>query len=155
VTVGAQQEVVLGQAEVLLTAAIEQARQRALPLLGIGGAAVPGIVDGERGIVIRVPALGWKELALKPLWEARFGLPVLVENRARAAAIAEQLHGAAQGVKDFVYVSLGTDVGSSVDVAVVVDGLPCRSADAAPAPRYLACSSPWPASLTGTQSPAP
>jgi glucokinase len=84
----APQAAILGQAEALLAAAIEQARQRALPLLGIG-AAVPGVVDRERGIVIRVPALGWRDLALKPLWEARFRLPVIVENKARAAAIAE------------------------------------------------------------------
>ncbi len=127
VTVGSRPEVVLGQAEALLVAATEQARQRALPLLGIG-AAVPGVVDIERGIVIRVPALGWRDLALKPLWEARFGLPVIIENKARAAVIAEQLHGAAQGIQNFVYVSLGTDVGSSVDVAVVINGLPYRGA---------------------------
>ena len=89
---------------------------------------MPGVVDSERGIVIRVPALEWRDLALKPLWEARFGLQVVVENKARTAAIAEQLHGAAQGIKNFVYVSLGTDVGSSVDVAVVVNGLPYRGA---------------------------
>ena len=123
----AQQAAILGQAEALLAAAIEQARQHALPLHGIG-AAVPGVVDNERGIVIRVPALGWRDVALKPLWEARFGLRVIIENKARAAAFAEQLHGVAQGIKNFVYVGIGTGVGSSVDVAVVVNGIPYRGA---------------------------
>lgn len=55
-------------------------------------------------------------------------MPVIIENKPRAAAIAEQFHGAAQGIKNFVYVSLGTDVGSSVDVAVVANGVPYRGA---------------------------
>jgi predicted NBD/HSP70 family sugar kinase len=50
----------------------------------------------------------------------------MVENKARAAAMAEALHGAAQSAKNFVYVSMGTDLGSSVDAAVVINGLPYR-----------------------------
>jgi len=96
-------------------------------LLGIG-VAVPGTVDTERGVVTRAPALDWQELALRSQWEALFGLPVIVENKARAAATAELLHGAAHGVQNFVYVSIGTDVGSSIDVAVVVEGSPYRGA---------------------------
>jgi len=124
---GSPEDVILGQAQDLLDAAIKRAHQDELPLLGIG-VAVPGIVDTERGVVTRAPALGWSELDLKSLWEKHFRLPVIVENKARAAAIAELLHGAAHGVQNFVYVSIGTDVGSSIDVAVVVDGLPHRGA---------------------------
>ncbi len=120
-----QQGAILAQSEALLAAAIAQAHQHGLPLLGIG-VAVPGAVDTERGVVTHVPALGWRDLALKPLWEARFGLPVIVENKARAAAIAELLHGAAQAVQNFIYVSIGTDVESSMDVAVVINGVPYR-----------------------------
>lgn len=124
---GAPQDVILGRSQTLVGAAIERARQDALPLLGLG-VAVPGAVDTERGVVTRAPALGWRDLALKALWEAHFRLPVIVENKARAAATAEMLHGAARGVQNFVYVSIGTDVGSSVDVAVVINGVPYRGA---------------------------
>lgn len=123
----APQDVILGHAQILIAAAIERAHQDALPLLGIG-VAVPGTVDTERGVVTRAPALDWQELALRSQWEALFGLPVIVENKARAAATAELLHGAAHGVQNFVYVSIGTDVGSSIDVAVVVGGSPYRGA---------------------------
>lgn len=122
-----QQEMLLAQAEALVVPAIQQAQAHDLPLLGIG-VAVPGAVDTDRGVVTHVPALGWRDLALQALWEARFGLPVIVENKARAAATAELLHGAAQAVQNFVYVSIGTDVGSSVDVAVVINGVPYRGA---------------------------
>ncbi len=122
-----EQEAILGQAEALLAAAIEQAHLRALPLLGIGVAA-PGMVDSERGMIIRASALGWKDTLLKPRWETRFSLPVMVENKARSAAMTEALRGAARGVKDFVYVSMGTDIGSSLDAAVMIDGALFRGA---------------------------
>jgi predicted NBD/HSP70 family sugar kinase len=127
IPLGCQQEVALKQAEVLLAEAITQAQERALPLLGIG-VAVPGWVDSQRGIIIRSATLGWTNLALQSRWEASFSLPVIIENKARAAAMNEALLGAGQGVKNFVYVSIGTDLGSSVDVAVVVNGLPYRGA---------------------------
>jgi predicted NBD/HSP70 family sugar kinase len=127
ILLGSPQEVVLEQAEALLNAATAQAKQRALPLLGIG-VAVPGWVDSARGVITCSTTLGWTDVALQSLWETRFALPVMVENKARAAAMAEALHGAAQGVKNFVFVSIGTDPGSSVDVAVVVNGIPFRGA---------------------------
>jgi predicted NBD/HSP70 family sugar kinase len=127
IALGAPQEVVLELAEGLLTPAIEQAKQSGLPLLGIGVAA-PGLVDSDRGVVLSAPTLGWKEISLRARWESRFRLPVIMENKARAAAMAEAFHGAARGVKDFVYVSIGTDIGSTVDAAVVIDGIPFRGA---------------------------
>jgi glucokinase len=48
---------------------------------------------------------------------------VIVANKARAAAMAEALHGSARGVANFVYVSLGTGVGLSVEAAVVIEGI--------------------------------
>jgi len=123
---GCPQEEVLRQAEALLAAAIEQAQSRGLPLLGLG-VAVPGIVDSEGGQIISAPALGWRNTSLRQ-WETRFGLPVIVENKARSGAMAEALRGAARGIRTFVYISIGTDVGSSVDAAVVIDGALYRGA---------------------------
>lgn len=123
----AKEEAMLSQADSLLASAIENAQQRALPLLGIGVAA-PGMVDTEHGMVIHASSLGWKDTALKTRWESRFLLPVIVENKARSAAMTEALRGAARGVRNFVYISIGTDVGSSLDVAVMIDGMLFRGA---------------------------
>jgi hypothetical protein len=57
-----EQETVLGEAEALLTAAIEQAQQRELSLLGIGVAA-PGSVDSDHGMILSASALGWRDTA--------------------------------------------------------------------------------------------
>ncbi len=125
--VGSDLEAILAQTEALIAEAIDQAQERDIPPLGIG-VGVPGIVDpGPQGLV-NAPALGWKELALRQFLEQRFALPVILENKARAAAMAELLSGNAQGVASFVYVSIGTDVGASVDAAVVTDGYPHRGA---------------------------
>lgn len=125
--VGSDQETVLGQAEALIAEAIDQAQERGIPILGIG-VGVPGIIQpGPHGLV-SAPALGWRELAVKQFFEQRFALPVIVENKARAAAMAEHLNGAAQGVANFIYVSVGTDAGATIEAAVVNDGTPQRGA---------------------------
>lgn len=127
IDVGGNQETILAQAEMLIAEAVDRARERGIPLLGIG-VAVPGLVDPGPESLVSAPALGWKEVPLKQIWEQRFALPVFVENKARAAAVAEALDGAARDAKSFIYVSVGTDVGSSVQAAVVSDGLLYRGA---------------------------
>ena len=127
IAVGSSQEAVLTHTETLIAEAIDQARARDIPLLGIG-VGVPGIVDPGPASLVSSPALGWKEVPLKQIWEECYSLPVIVENRARAAAMAEGLSGSARGATSFVYVSIGTDVRSSVEAAVVTDGVPQRGA---------------------------
>lgn len=123
IDIGSAQEVVLAQAEDLISEAIDEARARAIPLLGIG-VGVPGVVNH----CVSAKSLGWKEVPLKQILETRFSLPVIVDNKARAAAMAESLHGSAQDATSFVYISIGTDVHSSVQAAVVTDGFLYRGA---------------------------
>ena len=52
----------------------------------------------------------------------RLGLPLLLENDARAAAIAEWDCGAGRGVRDMAMVTLGTGIGT----AVICGGVPLR-----------------------------
>ena len=123
--VGSSQKAVLAQAETLIAEAIQQARDYGIPLLGIG-VGIPGIVyPGEDGRV-DAPALGWKEVHLKQIWEQRFSLTVSVENKARAAAMAESINGNAQNADSFIYVNIGTDVRSSVEAAMINEGSPYR-----------------------------
>lgn len=127
IAVGSSQAAVLAHTEALIAEAIDQAGARDIPLLGIG-VGVPGIVDPGPASLVSSPALGWKEVPLKQIWEESYSLPVIVENRARAAAMAESLSGSARDAASFVYVSIGTDVRSSIEAAAVVDGLPQRGA---------------------------
>jgi N-acetylglucosamine repressor len=118
---GSSQAAVLSLGEALIIDAIAQAKQRDLPLLGVG-VSLPGAVDTEQATVIDSPALGWRNVALRELWERRFAFSVRVENKARAAALAESMRGAAQGAQNFIYLTIGTDVHASVDTAVMING---------------------------------
>lgn len=78
------------------------------------GVSVPGLIRRETGEVAVSPNLGWKNLPLKSLLEAKLGLPVFVENDANAAAFSELWYGPLDEikVKTLLYI-------------LVVDGLGC------------------------------
>jgi glucokinase len=61
------------------------------------GVAVPGIVDDEAGVCRMSVNLGWREVRVRALLEARTGLPVALTHDVRAGAVAEQLTGAGAG----------------------------------------------------------
>lgn len=125
--VGSDQQTVLMQAEALIVEAIARAHELASPLLGIG-AAVPGNVTLGPNSLVTSHTLGWKDVPLERIWTQRFSMPVMVDNKARAAATVEALNGSARDVESFVYVSLGTDVGSSVEAAVISNNQGYRGA---------------------------
>lgn len=87
------------------------------------GIGVPGVVDPSTRIVQHPPNLrGWEDVDLlnyvyhSPLHNP--SVPVYVENDANCGAIAELHAGAGRGLKEFVYVTLGTGIGGGL----VVDG---------------------------------
>jgi glucokinase len=97
-----------------LSAMLDEAREgKALDGIAI---ATPGPFDRERGMTLRPPNLppAWQQLALSDALSARYGCPVLVENDANCAALAETLHGAAAGMAHVVYYTVSTGVGSGV-----------------------------------------
>lgn len=80
---------------------------------GIGCGAPNG--NYYTGTVEYAPNLPWKGIIpLARLLEEKFGVPVMVTNDANAAAIGEMMYGAAQGMKDFIMITLGTGVGSGI-----------------------------------------
>ncbi len=48
---------------------------------------------------------------------ALYGIPVVLNNDANAAAIGEMRYGAAKGIKDFIEITLGTGLGSGIVTA--------------------------------------
>jgi glucokinase len=78
-------------------------------------AGVPGVTNVDKGIVIATSYLmGWRDVPLRALLEARFGIPAAIENDVNTAAIAESQSGAARGIKDFVFLALGTGIGAGI-----------------------------------------
>jgi len=88
------------------------------------GVNVPGIVDEERGRVIRsanLPHFDGVELSSE--LELATGVPARVLNDGRAAAAAEARWGAGRGHRDVFSIALGTGIaGAHVSDGVVVAG---------------------------------
>ena len=84
---------------------------------GIGIGAPNG--NYYTGEIINPPNLPWGPvipLAHK-VSKAFDGIPVAVTNDANAAALGEMTYGAARGMKDFIMITLGTGVGSGLEVS--------------------------------------
>ncbi|HXG41699.1 MAG TPA: ROK family protein [Dehalococcoidia bacterium] len=107
-------ETVLRQIEGSLRAALAGAGLTPRDLNGVGIAS-PGPLDLAQGVVVNPPNLpGWGEFPLRRLMEERLGLPVTLENDATAAAIGEHAFGAGKGVRDMVFVTVGTGIGGGI-----------------------------------------
>jgi glucokinase len=78
--------------------------------------ATPGPFDREHGATLDPPNVpnAWLDLPLRDELQARYGCPVVVENDANCAALAEALHGAAAGLRHVVYYTVSTGIGSGV-----------------------------------------
>ena len=83
--------------------------------IGIG---IPGILDPRTGIVPFCTNLGWNRVPLIEEMHKYIDKPVLVDNDATVAALAESVAGACAGVKNSVFLTLGTGVGGGI----VLDG---------------------------------
>ena len=83
------------------------------------GIALPGTVDPARGTVESAANLpGWGAVPIVEIMSGGNRLPVAIENDANAGAVGEGWLGAARGLKDFVFIALGTGIGAGV----VLDG---------------------------------
>src|SRR3954470_11372681 len=80
---------------------------------GIGIGAPNG--NPFSGTIEYAPNLRWKGvIPLCDLVTAKFKMPSIINNDAKAAAIGEMTYGAARGMKDFIMITLGTGVGSGI-----------------------------------------
>jgi glucokinase len=80
--------------------------------IGIG---VPSVVDVAEGIVYDVQYIpSWKEVHLKQLMEARYHIPVYVNNDANCFAVGEYYFGKGSNADSMIGLTLGTGLGAGV-----------------------------------------
>ena len=78
------------------------------------GLAVPGVVDEERGVAVWSENLGWRDVPFVAQITERCGLPVVLGHDVRTGALAETRIGAARGMSDVVYLSIGTGIAAGI-----------------------------------------
>lgn len=79
--------------------------------MGIGA---PGSIIAETGVVAFANNLGFENVPLCDMLQARTGFKTYIENDANAAAFGELLAGAGKGKRSFVAITLGTGVGGGI-----------------------------------------
>ena len=85
---------------------VDRTKSRDVDGIGIG---VPSVVDIEKGIVYDVQNIpSWREVHLKSLLEARYAVPVLVNNDANCFTLGEKHFGKGIGCQSMIGLILGT-----------------------------------------------
>lgn len=82
------------------------------------GVGVPGRVDGTNGDVTFAVNLGWQHLPLGRRLSAALGVPCVIENDVRAAAVGLHREAPFGPTDDLVYLGIGT----GISAGVVLDG---------------------------------
>ena len=96
----------------LLHEVLTEAADRDIVGIGVG---FGGPVDhAEQQIRRSHHATGWAGIKLGEVLSEEFGLPAFLENDANAGGLGEALFGAGRGLRDLLYVNVGTGVGGAV-----------------------------------------
>ena len=88
----------------------------ALTAIGVGS---PGPLDIEHGLIMSPSNLrDWDRVPIVEVLSKKFGVPVMLDNDANAAALGEFSFGAGRGFKNIFYVTVSTGIGGGV----IIDG---------------------------------
>jgi len=83
-------------------------------VVGIGICA-PGPLDPVKGVVLNPPNLPcWRNFPLASEISKSYGIPVVLDNDANAAALAESQWGAGRGYRNIFYATIGTGIGTGI-----------------------------------------
>ncbi|WP_206917223.1 ROK family protein [Alicyclobacillus suci] len=103
-------EDVCNELQGVLHQVVEKAACSISDVVGVG-VGLPGFLDLKKGEIIKLPNIGWENIPFIQIAENAFHLPVVMENDAKVAALAESWIGAGQHALALVCVTVGTGVG--------------------------------------------
>src|SRR3954462_15470222 len=107
--------------------AAEEAREAARGEVLAVGVGVPCLVTPRTGVAMACNHFPLVDVPLRDLLAERIGLPVVVDNDANVALVAEWRHGAARGARNVVVLTMGGGMGGGI----VLDGRIARGASGA------------------------
>jgi fructokinase len=103
--------------EATTAAAVDFLRRHAPQAVGI---ASFGPVDLATGHITSTPKAGWRNYDLAGTVRKALGVPIAFDTDVNGAALGEARWGAAQGISDFIYLTVGTGIGGGA----LVNGRP-------------------------------
>lgn len=111
-------------AETLTAAAQFFADYAPLKSIGIGtfGPVELNPLSSNYGSIQATPKKGWSHVNVRDFFVDKFACPVFIDTDVNAAAIGEYHLGAAQGLANFIYVTVGTGIGAGA----VINGRPVQ-----------------------------
>lgn len=88
------------------------------------GVGVPGLFDNRTGRIPFCTNLGWHDIPFVEEMKKHLSMPVIGDNDATVAGLAESIAGVSAGIRDCVFLTLGTGVGGGI----IIDGKPYSGA---------------------------
>ena len=105
---------VLSSAAEVITTLLAEANDSQSKLVGIG-VGVQGLIDYRTNtLMVSHNKKSWEGESLSAELEARFNVPVYVENDVKAMTLGEYLLGSAKGIKNVVYLFIGDGLGAGI-----------------------------------------
>jgi glucokinase len=77
------------------------------------GVVVPGIIDETGGVAVYSSNVGFRDVPLRALLEARLGIPAVLGHDVRAGGLAEARLGAGKGKGHVLVVPIGTGIAAA------------------------------------------
>jgi glucokinase len=103
---------------------------------GALGVGIPSTIDQRVGRAVSSVNIPLADVDLREHLSKRFGVPVMIDNDANAAALAEHRFGAGRGSEHMIMLTLGTGVGGGLilvgaagelgHITIDLDGPPCQ-----------------------------
>src|SRR3954470_7077930 len=94
--------------------AVEEAREATTGEVLAVGVGVPCLVVPATGTVMACNHFALIDVPLRDLLTERIGLPLVVDNDATAALVAEWRYGSARGARTAIILTIGTGVGGGM-----------------------------------------
>ena len=82
-------------------------------VIGVG-IGVGGVVELTDPVSVSLPSWGWRNVLLGDLLQKRLGMPIYLDNAAKAMAQAESLFGAGRGIEHLAVLLIGTGIGAGI-----------------------------------------
>jgi glucokinase-like ROK family protein len=119
------QAVILKKIINLIYSTAKDSRVEMEKVIGIGVGS-PGPLYAHSGVILSPPNFpGWHNVPLKELIWEEFDIPVFIDNDANVAALGEKWFGNAQGIDNFIYITLDLGIGAGI----VINGEVYRGVD--------------------------